>query len=165
MTPQPRFQFRTVTLNPAPDRCMVRLETALGEQLFGIAERERVPKIPTDCAENEFGCRLPPLEDCRSGGLLHGLFRLPATPRQSCNTSVWRDGERSRRPWFGRRLPPYCTSSGGAGRFQRNWQRRRFRGYAERPSECGGRNTCCTRPGGAQPGSGGRKRTTLNTWP
>jgi hypothetical protein len=57
---------------------VVRLQTALGQQLFDVAERERVPKIPADCAENDFGRRLPPLEDRRSSYIPHRLFRLPA---------------------------------------------------------------------------------------
>jgi hypothetical protein len=50
------------------------------EQLFDVAERERVAKIPAHGTQNQLRCRLPPLEDCRSGYVLHGLFRLPATP-------------------------------------------------------------------------------------
>jgi hypothetical protein len=46
MTTQPLFQFGTVTLYPTPDRRMMRRKTALEEQLFDIAERERVAKIP-----------------------------------------------------------------------------------------------------------------------
>src|ERR1019366_367810 len=80
MTAQPLFQFGTVALNPTPDRSVIRLQTALGEQLFDIAERERVPKIPAHGTKNQLRRRLPPLEDCRSGYVLHGLFRLPATP-------------------------------------------------------------------------------------
>jgi hypothetical protein len=41
---QPLFQFGTVTLNPTPDRRVIRFQTALGEQPFDIAQRERVPK-------------------------------------------------------------------------------------------------------------------------
>src|SRR5579862_1721634 len=41
MTVQPLFQFGTVTLNPTPDRRVIRRQTALGEQLFDVAERER----------------------------------------------------------------------------------------------------------------------------
>jgi hypothetical protein len=59
---------------------VIRLQTALGEQLFHIAERERVPKIPAHGTQNQLRCRLPPLEDCRSGCVIQGLFRLPATP-------------------------------------------------------------------------------------
>ena len=44
MTAQPLFQFGTVALAPAPDCRVVRLQAALGEQLFDIAERARVPK-------------------------------------------------------------------------------------------------------------------------
>src|ERR1035437_2991053 len=80
MTAQPLLPFGTVTLNPTPDRRVIRLQTALGEQLFDIAERQRVPKIPAHGTKNQFRRRLPPLEDCRSGCVLHGLFRLPATP-------------------------------------------------------------------------------------
>src|SRR5271155_4102557 len=80
MTAQPLFQFGTVTLNPTPDGRVIRLQTALGEQLFDVAERERVAKIPAHRAQNQLRCRLPPLEDSRPGCVLHGLFRLPATP-------------------------------------------------------------------------------------
>jgi hypothetical protein len=59
---------------------VIRLQTALGEQLFDIAQRERIPKIPTHGTKNQLRRRLPPLEDCRSGCVLHGLFRLPTTP-------------------------------------------------------------------------------------
>src|ERR1019366_5935327 len=80
MTAQPLFQLGTVTLNPAPDRRVIGLQTAFGEQLFDVAERERVAKIPAHGTQNQLRCRLPPLEDCRSGYVLHGLFRLPASP-------------------------------------------------------------------------------------
>ena len=80
MTAQPLFQCGTVTLNPTPDRRVIRGQTALGEQLFDIAERERVPKIPAHGTKNQLWCRLPPLEDCRSGCMLHGLVRLPTIP-------------------------------------------------------------------------------------
>jgi hypothetical protein len=55
----------------------VHHQRALGEQLFDIAQRERVPKIPADCAENQFRRRLPPLKDRRSRQILHPLLRLP----------------------------------------------------------------------------------------
>ncbi len=80
MTPQPLFQFRTVTLNPTPDSRVIRRQTALGEQLFDIAQREPVAKIPPHRTQNQLWCRLPPLEDCRSNYVLHDLFTLPATP-------------------------------------------------------------------------------------
>ena len=87
MTAQPLLQFGTVALDPAPDCRGVRLQAALAEQLFDIAERERVPKGPAHGAKNQLGLRLPPLEDRRSDGLLHDLFRLPAAGGQSCNTT------------------------------------------------------------------------------
>ena len=73
LTAQPLFQFRTVTLNPTPDRRAIRLKPALGEQLFHIAQRRRIAQVPTHGAQNQLRRRLPPLEDCRSGCLLHGF--------------------------------------------------------------------------------------------
>jgi hypothetical protein len=49
---------------------MVRRQATLGEQLFDITERARVPKIPADCAKDQFGRSLPALEDRRSRYLL-----------------------------------------------------------------------------------------------
>src|SRR5271166_6117050 len=78
MTAQPLVQFRAVTLNPAPDGSVIRLQTALGEQLLDIAQRERVAQIPAHGAQNQLGLRLPPLKDLRSGCVIHGRCRLPA---------------------------------------------------------------------------------------
>ena len=47
LSAQPLFQFGTVTLHPTPDGRVIRHQSALGEQLFHIAERERVAQIPT----------------------------------------------------------------------------------------------------------------------
>src|SRR5215831_623663 len=80
MTAQPLFQFGTVTLHPAPDRRVIRRQPALGEQLFHIAERERVPKIPAHGAKNQLWRRLPPLEDCRSSCVIHGLSGYQSPP-------------------------------------------------------------------------------------
>ena len=80
MTPQPLFQFGATTLHPTPDGRVIRFQTALGEQLFDVAQRERVAKIPAHGTQNQLRSRLPPLEDCRSGCVLHDLFRLPANP-------------------------------------------------------------------------------------
>src|SRR5215831_16129193 len=80
MMAQPLFQFGTVTLHPTPDRRVIRLQAALGEQLFDIAQRERISKIPAHSTKNQLWRGLPPLEDCRSGCVLHGLFRLPVIP-------------------------------------------------------------------------------------
>jgi hypothetical protein len=82
LTAQPLFQFRALTLNPTPDRRVIRRQTALGEQLFDIAQRQRAAKIPTHGTQNQLWRRLPPLEDCRSGCVLHGRFSLPANPAQ-----------------------------------------------------------------------------------
>ena len=57
--------------------CVATL-AVLAEQLFDIAQRERVPKVPAHGAKNQLGLRLLPLEDLRSDCLLHDLFRLPA---------------------------------------------------------------------------------------
>ena len=66
----------------------LKMEQAkLAEQLFDIAERERVPKVPAHSAKNQLGLGLSPLEDRRSDCLLHDLFRLPAAAGQSCNTT------------------------------------------------------------------------------
>jgi hypothetical protein len=80
MTAQPLFQFGTVTLHPTPDRRVIRFQTALGEQFFDVAERKRVPQIPAHRTKNQLRRRLPPLEDCRSGCVLHGRLSLSATP-------------------------------------------------------------------------------------
>ena len=87
MTAQPLLQFGTVALDPAPDCRMVRLETALAEQFFDIAERERVPQVPAHSAKNYLGLGLSPLEGRRSDCLFHDHFRLPAAIDQSCNTT------------------------------------------------------------------------------
>src|ERR1017187_10325016 len=78
MTAQPLVQFGAVTLNPAPDGGVIRLQTTLGEQLFDIAQRERVAQIPAHGAQNQLGLRLPPLEDLRSGCVIYRPCRLPA---------------------------------------------------------------------------------------
>ena len=66
MTAQPLLQFGTVALDSAPDCRVVRFQAALAEQFFDMAERERVPKVPTHSAKNQFGLGLSPLEDRRS---------------------------------------------------------------------------------------------------
>ena len=89
MTAQPLLQFGTVALDPAPDCRVVRFQAALAEQLFDIAERERIPKVPAHGAQNQLGLGLSPLKDRRSDCLLHDLFRLPAAVGQSCNTTLF----------------------------------------------------------------------------
>ena len=74
------------TTTAAAGRLVFGIFAAL-EQLFDIAERERVPKIPAHGATNQLGLRLSPLEDRRSDCLLHHLFRLPVAAGHSCNTT------------------------------------------------------------------------------
>jgi hypothetical protein len=64
LTAQPLFQCGTVTLYLTPERRVIRLQTALGEQLFDIAQREQIPKIPAYGTKNHLWRRLPPFEDC-----------------------------------------------------------------------------------------------------
>ena len=90
MTAQPPREFRTVALDPAPDCRVVRLQAAFAEQLFDIAELERVPQVPAHGAKNKFGLGLSPLEDRRSDCLFHDRFRLPVAVVQSCNTTSGR---------------------------------------------------------------------------
>jgi hypothetical protein len=71
---------------------VIRLKTALDEQLFDIAERERVAKIPAHGTNNQLRRRLPPLEDRWPGCVLHGLFRLPAIPAKVATHPFDRQG-------------------------------------------------------------------------
>jgi hypothetical protein len=48
---------------------VIHLQTAFGEQLFDIAERERVPKIPAHGTKNQLRRRLPPLEDLSNASI------------------------------------------------------------------------------------------------
>src|SRR3984957_14191024 len=109
MPAQPLLQFGTVTLNPTPDRRVIRLQAALGEQLFDIAQRERVAKIPAHGTKNQLRRRLPPLEDCRSGCVLHGLFSLPASPAKVATHPEQRDScdifGLTYRKWIAPKLP------------------------------------------------------------
>ena len=88
MTAQPRLEFRTIALDPAPDCRVVCLPAALAEQFFDITERERVPQLPAHGAKNQLGLGLSPLEDRRSDCLFHDLFSLQVTVGQSCNTTI-----------------------------------------------------------------------------
>src|SRR5581483_1917795 len=80
LTAQPLFQFGTVTLHPAPDRGVIRRQPTLGEQFFHIAQRERVAQIPAHGTQNQLRRRLPPLEDCRSSCVIHGLSGYQSPP-------------------------------------------------------------------------------------
>jgi len=48
MAAQPLVQFGAIMLHPAPDGRVIRHQTTLGEQLFHVAQRERVAQIPVD---------------------------------------------------------------------------------------------------------------------
>ena len=67
MPSQSLLQLRPVILHPAPDGCVIDMETALLQQLLNIAQRQRIAKIPPDRTEYEAGFGLPPFEDRGSG--------------------------------------------------------------------------------------------------
>ena len=98
MTAQPLLEFRTIALDPAPDCRVVCLHAAFAEQLFDIAERERVPKVRAHGAKNPLGFGLSPLEDRWSDCLFHDLIRLPAAIGQSYNTTSERVQRLQRTP-------------------------------------------------------------------
>src|ERR1035437_1408605 len=65
---------------------MDQLISALDRKAKDLASRGlhksplRGSKIVVHGTKNQLRRRLPPLENCRSGCVLHDLFRLPATP-------------------------------------------------------------------------------------
>jgi hypothetical protein len=67
MPSQSLLQLRAVILHPAPDGCVIDIETTLLQQLLNIAQRERIAKIPPDRTEYEAGFGLTPFEDRGSG--------------------------------------------------------------------------------------------------
>ncbi len=67
MPSQSPFQLRAVILHPAPDGCVIDIETALLQQLFNIAQRQRIAKIPPHRTEYEAGFGLTSFEDRGSG--------------------------------------------------------------------------------------------------
>src|SRR5271156_2009548 len=88
MPSQSLLQLRAVILPPAPDRCVIDMETALLQQLLNIAQRKRIAKIPPDCTEYEAGFGLPPFEDRRSGSHFAILSRhQPATLKVATHPS------------------------------------------------------------------------------
>ncbi len=90
MRSQSLLQLRPVTLHPAPDRCVIEIETALLQQLLDIAQRQRITKIPADRTKDESGFGLPPFEDRRSGYHCAILSHHPPNNPESCNTSLRR---------------------------------------------------------------------------
>src|SRR5271170_5867300 len=111
MTAQPLFQRGAVTLNPTPDRRVIRRQTALAEQLFDIAQRERVAKIPAYGTQNQLWRRLPPLEDCRSGCGPLSYIERERTSERTPGSNV-REPEKTTPPcaWFSGPSP--CRSDG-----------------------------------------------------
>src|ERR1022692_1800142 len=67
MPSQSLLQLRPVILHPAPNGCVIDIETALLQQLLNIAQRQRIAKIPPDRTKYEAGFGLPPFEDRGSG--------------------------------------------------------------------------------------------------
>ena len=93
------LQLRAVILHPAPDRCVIDMETAFLEQLFNIAQRKRVTKIPPDGTKDETGFGLPPLEDRGSGYHFPILSpHQPATLNVATHSSAERHPDDSRIP-------------------------------------------------------------------
>jgi len=90
MPSQSQLQLRAVILHPAPDRCVIDMETALLQQLLNIAQRERIAKIPPDRTEYDAGFGLTPLED-RGSGYHFAIFSRHSQRPESCNTSGWSD--------------------------------------------------------------------------
>src|SRR5580692_9804733 len=67
MPSQSLLQLRAVILHPAPNRCVIDIETAFLQQLLNIAQRQRIAKIPPDRTKYEAGFGLTPFEDRGSG--------------------------------------------------------------------------------------------------
>jgi hypothetical protein len=78
MPPHPLFQFRAIALHPTPHCRVIGLQAALFQELFDIAQRQRVSKVPTNGTKNEFEFGLPPFEDRWPSH--HGFFQ-PTNPR------------------------------------------------------------------------------------
>lgn len=77
---QSPLQLRAVILHPAPDRCVIDIETMLLQQFLNIVQRKRIAKIPPDRTKYETGFGLSPFEDRRLGFHLAILSRhQPAT--------------------------------------------------------------------------------------
>jgi hypothetical protein len=67
MLSQSPLQLWAVIVHPAPDRCVIDLETTHLQQFLNIAQRKRIAKILPDCTKYEGGFGLPPSEDRGSG--------------------------------------------------------------------------------------------------
>jgi hypothetical protein len=67
MLSQSLLQLRALILHPAPDRCVIDMETTLFQQFLNIAQRQRIAKIPPYRTNYEAGFGLTPFEDRGSG--------------------------------------------------------------------------------------------------
>jgi hypothetical protein len=67
MSSQSLLQLWAVILHPAPDRCVIDVETTLLQQVLYITQRKRIAQIPPDRTKYESGFGLSPFEDHRSG--------------------------------------------------------------------------------------------------
>ena len=64
---QSLLQLGAVILHPAPDGCVIDVETTLLQQFLNIAQRKRIAKIPPDRTKYEIRFGLSPFEDRGSG--------------------------------------------------------------------------------------------------
>ena len=78
VTPEPLLKFGTIALYPAPYRRVIGFQAALLQELFDIAQRQRVSKVPANRTKNDCRLGLPPFEDCWSSR--HGFIQ-PISPR------------------------------------------------------------------------------------
>jgi hypothetical protein len=87
---QTLVEFRTVALHPAPHRCVIGFQTMFLEQLFHIAQRKRISKIPMDGTENQLRLRLPPFEHWRPSLTIAGLgsFENARKPSELIHTAM-----------------------------------------------------------------------------
>jgi hypothetical protein len=80
MTAQPLFQFGTVTLHPTPDRRMIRPPDHAPRTILRH-RAARASSEDTSAPHKESARRrLPPLEDCRSGCVLHNRSGYQPNP-------------------------------------------------------------------------------------
>ena len=85
MPPQAPFQFRAIPLHPTPHRRVIGFQATFLRELFDIAQRQRVSKIPTDCTKNECGSVCRYLKTV--GRIAMGPFSLPARGSADLHTA------------------------------------------------------------------------------
>ena len=88
IAPQPLFQLRRIALYPAPHGRMIRFQPAFLQQFLHIPQRQRIPQVPADRAQDQSWLCLSPLENrrsvCHCG--LHSAYQ--PVPFTSCNTTL-----------------------------------------------------------------------------